>query len=156
MKKKRIFGSIFAGFSYLCKVHTKISHSGIVESIEDGHVRVRILQTSACAACKVAGHCNASESKEKIVDVLNIADTFHLNVGDEVMVCASRNVANKALMLGFGIPFLLMIGVLVAVLYTTDSEGVAALAAIGSLLPYYFLLWLRRDSIRQKISFYLE
>lgn len=119
-------------------------------------MRVRILQTSACAACKVAGHCNASESKEKIVDVLNIADTSHLNVGDEVMVCASRNVANKALMLGFGIPFLLMIGVLVAVLYTTDSEGVAALAAIGSLLPYYFLLWLRRDSIRQKISFYLE
>lgn len=156
MKKKRIFDSLFVGFSYLCKVHTKISHSGIVESIEDGRVRVRILQASACAACKVAGHCNASESKEKIVDVLNIADTAHLNVGDEVMVCASRSVANKALMLGFGIPFLLLIGVLVAVLYMTDNEGVAALAALGSLLPYYFLLWLRRDSIQQQISFYLE
>lgn len=141
---------------YLCKVHTKISHSGIVESIEDGRVRVRILQSSACAACKVAGHCNASESKEKIVDVLNIADTSRLNVGDEVVVCASRHVANKALMLGFGIPFLLLIGVLVAVLYMTDNEGVAALAALGSLLPYYFLLWLWRDSIQQQISFYLE
>lgn len=141
---------------YLCKVHTKISHSGIVESIEDGRVRVRILQVSACAACKVAGHCNASESKEKIVDVLNIADTSRLNVGDEVVVCASRHVANKALMLGFGIPFLLLIGVLVAVLYMTDNEGVAALAALGSLLPYYFLLWLWRDSIQQQISFYLE
>jgi sigma-E factor negative regulatory protein RseC len=127
-----------------------------VESVEKDCVKVRILQTSACAACKVSGHCNASESKEKIVDVLNIADTSRLHVGDNVVVWASRDVANKALLLGFGMPFLLLIVVLVAVLYLTDNEGVAALAALGSLLPYYFLLWLWRDSIRQQISFHLE
>ena len=152
----RNFTRIFARFLYLCKMHAKISHSGIVESIEEGCVRVRILQASACAACKVAGHCNASESKEKIIDVLNITDTSCLNVGDEVVVCASRNVVNNALMLGFGIPFLLLLGVLVAVLFLTNNEGLAALAALGSLLPYYFLLWLRRDCIQQRISFYLE
>ena len=69
---------------------------------------------------------------------------------------ASKDVAKKALALGFGIPFLLLIGVLVAVLYITNHEGMAALAAIGSLIPYYFLLWLRRDSLRQQISFHLE
>lgn len=127
-----------------------------MESVEKDCVKVRILQTSACAACKVSGHCNASESKEKIVDVLNIADTSRLHVGDNVVVWASRDVANKALLLGFGMPFLLLIVVLVAVLYLTDNEGVAALAALGSLLPYYFLLWLWRDSIRQQISFHLE
>ena len=127
-----------------------------MESIADGCVKVRILQVSACASCKVAGHCNASESKEKVVDVLNVADTSRLKVGDDVVVCASRDVANKALLLGFGMPFLLLLGVLVMVLCLTDNEGVAALAALGSLLPYYFLLWLRRDSIQQQISFYLE
>lgn len=127
-----------------------------MESIADGCVKVRILQVSACASCKVAGHCNASESKEKIVDVLNVADTSRLKVGNNVVVWASGDVANKALVLGFGMPFLLLLGVLVAVLFLTDNEGVAALAALGSLLPYYFLLWLRRDSIRQQISFHLE
>ena len=127
-----------------------------MESIADGCVKVRILQVSACASCKVAGHCNASESKEKVVDVLNVADTSRLKVGDDVVVWASRDVANKALLLGFGMPFLLLLGVLVVVLCLTDNEGVAALAALGSLLPYYFLLWLRRDSIQQQISFYLE
>lgn len=127
-----------------------------MESIADGCVKVRILQVSACASCKVAGHCNASESKEKVVDVLNVADTSRLKVGDDVVVWASRDVANKALLLGFGMPFLLLLGVLVMVLCLTDNEGVAALAALGSLLPYYFLLWLRRDSIQQQISFYLE
>ena len=127
-----------------------------MESIADGCVKVRILQVSACASCKVAGHCNASESKEKVVDVLNVADTSRLKVGDDVVVWASRDVANKALLLGFGMPFLLLLGVLVMVLCLTENEGVAALAALGSLLPYYFLLWLRRDSIQQQISFYLE
>jgi len=133
----------------------KISHEGIIESIQGDCIKVRIIQTSACAACKVAGHCNASESKVKIVDVLG-CDTAKYATGQKVTVWASRDVANKALLLGFGIPFLLLLGVLVAVLYLTNNEGVAALAAVGSLLPYYFLLWLRRDSIQHGISFQIE
>ena len=133
----------------------KISHAGIIESIQGDCIKVRITQTSACAACKVAGHCNASESKVKIVDVLG-CDTAKYAMGQEVTVWASRDVANKALLLGFGIPFLLLLGVLVTVLYLTNNEGVAALAAIGSLLPYYFLLWLRRNSIQRGISFQIE
>ena len=50
-------------------MRNKISHSGVIDRIDGGHVKVRIVQTSACAACKVAGYCNAAESKEKIVDV---------------------------------------------------------------------------------------
>ena len=136
-------------------MQARISHSGIVETVTEACVRVRILQTSACAACKVAGHCHASESKEKIVDVF-CRDAAKYETGQEVTVWASKDVANKALLLGFGLPFLLLLGVLVAVLYFTDNEGLAALAALGSLIPYYFLLWLWRDSIRQKISFHLE
>ena len=141
--------------SYLCKVHSKISHSGIVESVSDGCVKVRILQASACGACKVAGHCHAAESKEKIVEVF-CCDTAKFSTGQEVLVSTSGEVANKAMLLGFGIPFLLVLGVLVAVLFLTDHEGVAALAALGSLVPYYFLLWLRRDSIQRGISFQIE
>ena len=49
-----------------------IKHRGIVENIEGSHVRVRIVQTSACSACSVKGHCNASESKEKLIDVFDM------------------------------------------------------------------------------------
>lgn len=47
----------------------KIKHNGVVDGVEEGCVRVRILQSSACSACKVAAHCNASETKEKIIEV---------------------------------------------------------------------------------------
>ncbi len=135
---------------------TKISHSGIVESIREGCVQVRILQTSACAACKVAGHCHASESKEKIVDVLNVHDASRLKVGDNVTVCASRHVANRALLLGFGLPLLLLVSVLLIALKLLSDEGLAAMMALLALVPYYVLLYLLRDKIRQKMAFFIE
>lgn len=133
----------------------RISHSGIVEGIQDGCVMVRIVQTSACAACQVAGHCNAAESKVKIIEV-PCSDTAAYRTGQEVVVWASKKAANKALLLGFGAPFLLLVVVLMIALHLTSDEGVAALVSLGSLLPYYFFLWLWRDKIQQQIAFQLE
>ena len=133
----------------------KISYSGVVERIEGDCIKVRIVQTSACAACKVASHCNAAESKVKIVDVFG-CDTTNYSTGQEVTVWASRDVANRALLLGFGVPFLLLVCVLLIALRLTANEGLAALWALGSLVPYYFALWLLRNRIQRGISFQIE
>lgn len=134
---------------------SQIKHSGVIESIEDNCVHVRIVQTSACAACKVAGYCNAAESKEKVVDVYNTT-VQGLKVGDAVMVTTSGTVASRALLYGFGLPFIILVAVLVAVLCTTGSEGMAALCGIAALVPYYLLLWFCRDRMRQQLAFSLE
>ena len=62
----------------------KIRHEGVIDSIDEGCVHVRILQTSACAACKVAGYCNAAEAKEKIVDVFCDAIDQNLTKGQQI------------------------------------------------------------------------
>ena len=133
----------------------KIKHSGVVENILGDSVQVRIVKTSACAACKVAGYCNASESKEKLVDVYH-ADTRNLRVGDVVTVTASTQVAAQALLLGFGLPFVVLVAVLIAVLLITGNEGAAALSGLGALVPYYAVLFLFRNRIRDKLSFSIE
>lgn len=135
---------------------TKISHSGVIESVEDGCVHVRIVQTSACAACKVAGYCNAAESKEKIVDVS--CDTAHGSwaVGQPVVVSTSGGMAARALLWGFGLPFVVLVGVLVVVLQLTGNELHAALGGLLALVPYYLLLWLLRDRMRRQLSFSIE
>jgi sigma-E factor negative regulatory protein RseC len=136
-------------------VQAQISHSGIVESVSEGCVRVRILQTSACAACKVAGYCHAAESKEKIVEVC-CCNTAAYTTGQEVVVSTSGSVARRALLLGFGIPFLVLVGVLVIVLKITGNEAVSALCGLAALIPYYIILYLCRDRIRRQLTFYLE
>jgi sigma-E factor negative regulatory protein RseC len=133
-----------------------ITHSGIIDAIEGDCVKVRILQTSACASCKVAGYCNASESKEKIVDVYNVSDVSRFRVGDSVVVSASADVANRALMLGFGLPFVILVSMIVAMSIIFDDEALCALVGLASLIPYYFIVYLYRGRIKQKFAFGIE
>ena len=132
-----------------------IRHEGIIDSIEEGCVHVRILQTSACAACKVKGYCNAAEAKEKLVDVY-CDDVAAYRTGQEVTVATSGDVAARALLWAFGLPFVVMVGVLTLVLWRTGDEGLAAVSGLLSLLPYYGLLFLLRHRMRRQLAFVIE
>lgn len=133
----------------------KIKHNGVVDGVEEGCVRVRILQSSACSACKVAAHCNASETKEKIIEV-QVADADRYQRGDSVIVVADTAVGFRASLYGYLLPLILMVVSLVAVLKITQSEGYAAMSALGILIPYYVGLYLLRNKLRNKLSFSLE
>lgn len=136
-------------------MNDKIRHSGVIDSIAGGVVKVRILQQSACAACKVAGYCHASESKEKLVDV-SCDNVAAYRLGQEVVVTASQQVAARAVLLGFGLPLFILVVVLFVVLRLTGNEGTAALSAMGALVPYYAVLWLLRGQIGRRVSFEIE
>ena len=133
----------------------KIKHHGVVDGVEEGCVRVRILQSSACSACKVAAHCNASETKEKIIEV-QVADADRYQRGDSVIVVADTAVGFRASLYGYLLPLILMVVSLVAVLKITQSEGYAAVSALGILIPYYIGLYLLRNKLRNKLSFSIE
>ncbi|MCH4147166.1 MAG: SoxR reducing system RseC family protein [Prevotella sp.] len=132
----------------------RIKHRGRIDSIEKGHVKVRIFQTSACSSCRAKGFCNASESKEKVIDVYNFEGDCH--VGDDVTVSADTSVGYFSVMLGFGVPLLLMIAVVFCVSLISENEAFGALMGVGILVPYYFILWLLRDKIGKKISFKID
>lgn len=130
----------------------RILHDGVVESVVDDCVRVRIIQSSACSGCKVVGHCNASESKVKIVDVFT-PDSSSYRLGQPVIVSASKRVATIALLFGFGLPLFLLIVTLLIAIGLTGDEGLSALCALGILIPYYFGVWLMRDRLGHQVSF---
>lgn len=133
----------------------KIKHSGIVERIENGCVSVRIMQSSACSACKVAAHCNASETKEKIIEVnTEHADEYH--VGDRVVVVADAAVGFRASLYGYLLPLVVMVVALVVVLKLSHSEGLAAVSALGVLIPYYIGLYFLRGKLKSRLSFDIE
>lgn len=136
-------------------MNDKIKHAGVIESVGEDCISVRILQTSACDACKVAGHCNASQSKEKLIDVYNQVNSDY-HVGEHVMVVASPGVGMRAVAWGFGIPFILLVATVFLMVKLTGNEGWAALTSLGMLIPYYLVLYLLRDKIRGRLSFSIE
>lgn len=79
-----------------------------MESAVDGCVRVRIVQTSACASCKIASHCNAFEQKEKVIDVFDSQASEVYKRGDNVVVMISQRVGMNAVLVGFELQFLVL------------------------------------------------
>ena len=57
---------------------------------------------------------------------------------------------------GYLLPLILMVIALVGVLKATHSEGAAALSALGVLVPYYVVLYLFRNKLKNKLSFSIE
>lgn len=133
-----------------------IKHRGIVENIKGSHVQVRIVQTSACSACSVKGHCNASESKEKLIDVFDTKASSY-RVGEEVMLYGTTSMGMQAVFLAFGVPFLvLLITLFVAMCLTDGDELQSALVALSALVPYYLIIYVCRNRLSKKFSFTLE
>ena len=133
----------------------KIKHAGVIDSIEEGCVKVRILQSSACSGCKVASHCNASETKEKMIEIPTSQSLLH-QVGDSVTIVADSSVGFRASFYGYILPLILMVVTLIAVLQMTQSEGMAALSALGILVPYYLILYLLRNQLKSKLTFEIK
>ena len=61
-----------------------------------------------------------------------------------------------ALLWGFGLPFVVMVTVLVVVLLLTDNEVAAALGGLLALAPYYGVLYLLRRRLRDQLSFAIK
>ena len=131
-----------------------IKHTGIIDSIEGNHIKVRILQTSSCSSCKIANHCNAADTKTKIVDLY--ADGQSYKIQDEVIVSVSRDITTLAVLLCFVVPLGMMLLSIFGLKAVGLNELVAAFTSLSILIPYYFLIWCFRKRIAQKVSFRLE
>lgn len=132
-----------------------IKHRGIVENIDGSHIQVRIVQTSACSACSVKGHCNASESKDKLIDVYdNHAAEYYK--GQNVMVNGTTSMGMQAVLLAFGVPFVLLFIALYVTIQITGNELTAAIAGLLALVPYYLIIYLCRGKLSRKFFFTIE
>ena len=132
-----------------------IKHLGIVENIQGSHLSVRIVQTSACAACSVKGHCSAADSKDKIIDIIDTAAASY-QVGENVMVVGETSMGMQAVALAFIIPFVLLIFTLFLFMALIENELYAALLSLAVLVPYYYILWLNKTRLKQKFSFTIK
>lgn len=131
----------------------RITHEGIIDSIEKDTIFVRILSKSACAACHSKSMCSVSEMTEKLVEIHNAGS--HFTTGQEVNVILDQTLGNKAVVLGYLIPFVIMILTLV-VASSLFSELWAGLSAIAILPPYYLLLYVFRNKLSKTFSFRIE
>jgi sigma-E factor negative regulatory protein RseC len=124
---------------------------GIIESINDHRITVRIDRGSACGHCSAQGLCNMAGSTERIIDVENSSQLF--SVGEWVQVTMSRNMGNKAILLGYFIPFILFLSTLLILSSFGFSDLITGLVSLLILIPYYLIIYIFREKLRRTFSF---
>ena len=132
-----------------------ISHEGVVTKIADDELEIKILAQSACAACHAKSACGMGEQAEKILTVPRPKGK-DFAIGQKVNVRMAIGQGNKAAVLAYLIPIILLLAVLFACLGLHVKEGLAALISIVALVPYYIVLYLKRDKLRKQFDYTIE
>jgi sigma-E factor negative regulatory protein RseC len=133
----------------------QVSHPGIVDEVTPDGLRVRILSASACSSCHAKSACNMAEMEEKLIDIPQEKPGDY-QVGQTVEVMMNLSTGTRAVILGYAIPLLVLLFVLITALILTGDEALSGLLGLVSLIPYYAILWLRRDHIRKRTQFFLR
>lgn len=133
-----------------------IEHDAIVAQVADMHLKVRIVQTSACAACNAKAICNSSEKREMLIDV-DEPKALEYSVGDRVKIIGSQSLGRQAVLVAFVIPLIvLLVSLLITYHITEGNQSLAGLVSLLSLVPTYFVIYLFRDRLKKKLSFSLK
>ena len=148
-----IFCSNFARF--LQSKRKMIKHDGIIIALNgDGTACVRIVQTSACAACKAKAMCASAESVEKEMTVQLTVDSLQLTVGDAVEVMVQQKMGWKAVVLAYLLPFFVMLAVmLIGNAIWAVREEILGTVALCAMAMYYLVLGLFKDKLQKEFSF---
>ncbi|MBR5781152.1 MAG: SoxR reducing system RseC family protein [Bacteroidales bacterium] len=133
-------------------MNQRISHEGIITNINDNNVEIKILSKSACASCNIKGACNMSEMKEKIISIPLPKDK-NLSIGQEVKISMGLGQANRAVIFAYLIPAIILVSMIFILNALKTDEGLNALISVGSLAPYYLILYLFRNRIKQKFEY---
>lgn len=130
----------------------QVSHPGVVVGIGEQDLEIEILSASSCGACNIKSACGMSEMKEKRLTVPKPADRDFI-VGQPVSIIMSTRQGNKAALIAYFIPTLIIIS-LTVVLSSFIKEWLAALAGIGAMAVYYFVLYyFFRDKLRNEFTY---
>ena len=152
-----------------------IKHDGVIIALnEDGTALVRIVQTSACAACKAKAMCASAESAEKEMTVVLLGEngkvktennstqsytTLHdstqsYHVGDTVEVIVQQKMGWKAVVLAYLLPFFVMLAVmLIGNAIWAVREEILGTVALCAMALYYLLLGMFKDKLQKEFSF---
>jgi len=131
----------------------KIEHEGVISSISNDSIFVRIIQAPACAECHAKNACKISGSNEKIIEIPRITSGY--KTGDKVIIRGDSSIGLKAVLYAFVIPLILIVISLSIILNVSNSETFAALISVIILVIYYFILYLFREKFKKKFVFTL-
>ena len=127
-----------------------IEHSGIITEICADHIKVEIEKKDACAGCHSKDLCSLSHSTNKIIEIKKTNSSYL--AGDKVTVIMEQSSGYEAIVLGYIVPFFIILISLISLLNITHNERLSAILALIGVAPYYLGLYLLRNKLKKIFS----
>ena len=129
-----------------------VSHEGVITKIDGDTLEIKIIAQSACAACHAKSACTMSDQAEKVLTVPK-PEGQEFQLLQKVKVVMAVGQGNKAAVLAYLVPIILLLAALFICLGIGLSEGLAALIGIAVLIPYYLVLYFCRDKLKKRFEY---
>ncbi len=132
-----------------------IIHPGIIRKVEDDTIIVNIIAQSVCTSCHAKGICSVANMEEKSIEV-HRKPGYNYKPGERVTVAIEKSLGTKAVMIGYVIPFLIILVSLIILSSITGNQGFAGLISLSLLIPYYLGVYLMRDKLKKTFKFRIQ
>ena len=118
-------------------------------------VRVDIEVMEACGSCASRKACAMGQGTTREIMVYT-DDAANYSIGEVVEVSARQSMGLVAVLLCYILPLAVLVGTLIFTVVVGCSEGVAALASLGTTALYYAVLYLCRNRISKNVIFTID
>lgn len=116
-------------------------------------MEVELTAQSACASCHARMACGMGESTRKRIEIAT-PEAPSFTAGERVTVSVERNMGMTAVLWAYVVPFVVLLGALVAASLAGWGDGAARAARpVGGIALYYGALYLLRERLEKKIHF---
>lgn len=128
---------------------------GIVREIVGDRVKVEMTVSSACSECHARSICLPSDRKQEFVMAHTLSDEQFVP-GEHVQIVLRRSLGNKAVLLAYMFPFLILLISLFGCYALTHNEILSVLVCIVCIGLYYVFMIKRSKKIDKQFVFYVK
>ncbi|MCF8358578.1 MAG: SoxR reducing system RseC family protein [Prolixibacteraceae bacterium] len=128
-----------------------VTHTGVVKETGTKGIKVDITVLSGCASCQIKGSCSMAEQTNKELEIE--CDPAPFKTGQKVLVKLQTHQGFRALFLGYLLPFIILVTVMIILSTLIENEATVGLISLASIIPYYIAIYVLRNKIKKKFTY---
>ena len=129
-----------------------ICREGIVRSVEGDEITVEVIVSSACSGCHAKSICVPSDRRQERIVVQNTRNEQY-EVGETVELLLETSAGNKAVILAYVLPLIVLLVLLFGCYALTHKELLSVGVGVLGVVLYYLILKSVSKKVEQGITF---
>lgn len=132
-----------------------ICKEGIVRAVNGDYIEVEITVSSACSECHAKSICIPTDHKRETVTAQSLYGE-HFEPGEKVQLVLKGSAGNKAVILAYLLPFVVLMIALFGTYALTKSELAGVIVSLVFVILYFILLKTQNKRIERQFQFFVK